>query len=230
MSIHLQSAIRFRTPPSQLRELPPLSVSDTAPARSTSRYTARFLERGALRERLSFGPMIGEAFPPPTQLDTARVMAALAPVLVPDAPACFVPAAPGVAVRRMLAPLPGRRSLAIDVVPATVRSDFDDLSRLMQELVDNACRHAPAGATVRVRGAPGLGGYQISVTNPGEALPRWAVAALRPGRSAAAVCDPSGLALGLSISALLAAVNGARLEVLRAAGRPNTLRVILRAG
>jgi hypothetical protein len=30
--------------------------------------------------------------------------------------------------------------------------------------------------------------------------------------------------------ALLAAVNGARLEVLRGAGRPNTLRVITRAG
>jgi signal transduction histidine kinase len=226
MSTYLQSAIRFETVPSQLRDRRQMPVADTVP----SRYTSRFLERVALVERLASGPVVGEAFPPPTRLDTARVMAALAPVLVPDAPGCFVRIAPDVSVRRTLAPLPGGRSLAIDMVPATVRFDFGDLSRLLQELVDNACQHAPAGATVRVRGAPGVGGYQISVTNPGEALPRWALAALRPGRPAAAVIDPTGLALGLPISALLAAVNGARLEVLRGAGRPNTLRVITRAG
>jgi signal transduction histidine kinase len=226
MSTHLQSAIRFETLPSLLRDRHPMPATGTVP----SRYTSRFLERAELLERLMSGPVVGEAFPPPTRLDTARVMAALAPVLVPDAPGCFVPAAPDVSVRRTLAPLPGGRSLAIDVVPATVRFDFGDLSRLLQELVDNACRHAPAGATVRVRGAPGVGGYQISVTNPGDALPRWALAALRADRPAASVGDPTGLALGLPISALLAAVNGARLEVLRGAGRPNTLRVIMRAG
>lgn len=226
MSTPLQSAIQFETLPRQLRDRPPKLASATVP----SRYTSRFLERVALAERLASGPAVGEAFPPPTRLDTARVMAALAPVLVPDAPGCFVPARTDVSVRRTLAPLPGGRSLAIDVVPATVRFDFGDLSRLLQELVDNACQHAPAGATVRVRGAPGIGGYQISVTNPGEALPRWVLAALRPGQPAAAVDDPTGLALGLPISALLAAVNGARLEVLRGAGRPNTLRVITRAG
>jgi signal transduction histidine kinase len=226
MSIYLQPSIRFETLPSQLRVRHQMPDSDTVP----SRYTSRFLERVALVERLASGPAVGEAFPPPTRLDTARVMTALAPVLVPDAPGCFAPTAPDVSVRRTLAPLPRGRSLAIDVVPATVRFDFGDLSRLLQELVDNACQHAPAGATVRVRGAPGVGGYQISVTNPGEALPRWALAALRPGRPAASVGDPTGLALGLPISALLAAVNGARLEVLRGAGRPNTLRVITRAG
>jgi hypothetical protein len=226
MPTYLQTAIRFETLPSTMRDRNQLPASGTVP----SRYTSRFLERVALVERLVPGPAVGEAYPPPTRLDTARVMAALAPVLVPDAPGCFMPTAPDVSVRRTLAPLPGGRSLAIDVVPATVRFDFGDLSRLLQELVDNACEHAPAGATVRVRGAPGVGGYQISVTNPGEALPRWAMAALRPGRPAAAVGDPTGLALGLSISALLAAVNGARLEVLRGAGRPNTLRVITRAG
>ncbi|RPH46348.1 MAG: ATP-binding protein [Burkholderiales bacterium] len=227
MSLHLHAANRPETLPSALRGPIQAAAAGVVP----SRYASRFLERTALQERLASGPVVGEAFPPPARLDTARIMAAIAPLLVPDTPGCFVPAvAPDVSVRRMLAPLPGGRSLAIDVVPATVRFEFEDLARLLGELVDNACRHAPAGATVRVRGAPGLGGYQISVTNPGAPLPRWALAALRPGRPATGVGDPTGLALGLPIAALLAAVNGARLEVLRGAGRPNTLRVIARLG
>lgn len=207
------------------------ALADMPAAAAPSRYASRYLERAALRSRLRQGP-IGEGFPPPCEVDTARIMAALAPLLVPDAPGCFVrPGEPsGASVRRMLAPLPGGRLLAVDVVPATIRFDFDELTRVLHELVDNARRHAPAGATVRVRGATGAGGYQISVTNPGEPLPRWALAALRPGRSDPGTGDPTGLALGLPIASLLAACNGGRLEVLRGAGRPNTLRVIARLG
>jgi hypothetical protein len=227
MSIHLHAATRPETLPSAMRGPIQAPAAGVVP----SRYASRFLERASLQERLAAGPVVGEAFPPPCRLDTARVMAAIAPLLVPEMPGCFAPAAASdVSVRRMLTPLPGGRSLAVDVAPATVRFDFEDLSRLLRELVDNACRHAPAGSTVRVRGADGVGGYQISVTNPGAPLPRWALAALRPGRPALGVGDPTGLALGLPIAALLAAVNGARLEVLRGAGRPNTLRVIARAG
>lgn len=209
--------------------LPPLRgpLVEAPAAVTPSRYAGRFLERASLQARLRSGP-VGEGCPPPCRIDTARIMAALAPLLVPEAPGCFVRGdeASDVSVRRMLAPLPGGRTLAVDVVPATIRFDFGELTRVLHELVDNACRHAPAGATVRVRGAVGTGGYQLSVTNPGDPLPRWALAALRPGRGEPGAGDPTGLALGLPIASLLAACNGGRLEVLRGAGRPNTLRVI----
>ncbi|MFM1989320.1 MAG: hypothetical protein RJA99_2277 [Pseudomonadota bacterium] len=214
--------------------LPPslrATLADVPATADPSRYASRYLERAALQSRLRAGP-IGEGFPPSCTIDTARIMGALAPLLVPDAPGCFLRSddSSGASVRRMLAPLPGGRLLAVDVVPATIRFDFDELSRLLHELVDNARRHAPAGATVRVRGAEGTGGYQLSVTGPGEPMPRWTLAALRPGRSEPGAGDPTGLALGLPIASLLAACNGGRLEVLRGAGRPNTLRVIARLG
>jgi signal transduction histidine kinase len=204
---------------------------DAQAAAAPSRYASRYLERAALQARLRSGP-VGEGFPPPCRIDTGRIMGALSPLLLPEAPGCFArAAAPDAAsVKRMLAPLPGGRMLAVDVMPATIRFEFDELARLLHELVDNARRHAPAGATVRVRGAAGAGGYQLSVTNPGEPLPRWVLAALRPGRAQPGAGDPTGLALGLPIASLLAACNGGRLEVLRGAGRPNTLRVIALEG
>ena len=130
-------------------------------------------------------------------------------------------------MRRMLVPLPGDRLLAVDVVPGSVRFVPADLARLLQELVANAWRHSPAGATLRLRGAPGVGGYQLSVTNPGERLPRSVIALLRPGERSSRDEGASGLQLGLSIAATLAELNGTRLEVLRGAGRPNTLRIIV---
>jgi signal transduction histidine kinase len=200
-----------------------LAPAPDVPA-ATSRYATRYLERASLQARLHAKPAPGA----PTRIDTASVMAALAQVLVPDASDRLAASAGvGAAVRRMLTPLPGGRLLAVDVVPATVAFDGAELARVLQELVDNARRHAPAGSTVRVRGAAGANGYQLSVTNTGDPLPRWVLAALRPGRGGATTTDPSGLALGLSIASMLSAANGTRLEVLRGAGRPNTLRIIV---
>lgn len=192
---------------------------------ASSRFAARCMERYTLRARLAarpHEPMVVPAMP----LDTGIVMAALAPLFAEEAPGCF-DGRPSAAVRRMLVPLPGERRLAVDVVPGSVRFVHADLARILQELVDNAWRHSPAGAALRLRGAPGVGGYQLSVTNPGERLPRSVVALLRPGQRAGRDAGVPGLQLGLSIAATLAEVNGTHLEVLRGAGRPNTLRIIV---
>jgi hypothetical protein len=203
---------------------PPMVRGDVSAA--TARFAARYLECATLRSRLANRPAPGAV--PASRIDTVRTIGALAPLLGTDAPARFTSDGDGDAVRRMLAPLPGGRTLAVDAVPATVRFEGADLWRLLLELVDNAWRGAPAGATVRVRGAVGSDGYQLSVTNPGERLPRWALASMRLAGGEIASADPSGVALGLPIAAALAALNHAKLEVLRAAGRPNTLRVIAR--
>ncbi|MFZ4757741.1 MAG: ATP-binding protein [Burkholderiaceae bacterium] len=193
---------------------------------ATSRYANRFLERSALQARLQ-ARRPGGAQPGATAIDTGWASTVLSPWALPGVGAAQ--AASARRVRRMMAPLPGGRTIAIDVVPATVRFEAADLGRLLYELVDNAVRHAPPGATVRVRGAQGDGGYQLSVTNPGERMPRWALASLRVPRtdSGPATAPAPALALGLPIAALLAALNDTRLEALRAAGRPNTLRVIV---
>ena len=210
----------------------PYSTHDTGTAapldvpEATSRYANRFLERSALQARQQ-ARRTGGSLPAVTAIDTGWVRAALSAWAQPGPESRRAVAA--AQVRRMIAPLAGGRTLAIDVVPVSVRFDAADLARLLHELVDNAVRHAPPGATVRVRGAQGEGGYQLSVTNPGERMPRWALASLRvPRADSAAVTAPvPALALGLPIAALLAAVNDTRLEALRAAGRPNTFRVIV---
>jgi signal transduction histidine kinase len=195
---------------------------------ASSRFAARCMERYALRARLA--ELFREPVAIPAMaLDTAAVMGGLAPLFAEDAPGCFdrFDGAPSSMVRRMLVPLPGDRRLAVDVVPGSVRFLRADLARLLQELVANAWRHSPAGAALRLRGAPGVGGYQLSVTNPGARLPRSVIALLRPGRRADREEGVPGLQLGLSIAATLAELNGTRLEVLRGAGRPNTLRIIV---
>jgi len=200
---------------------------------ASSRAASRCLELLALQARATRRAAVEggrDASAPAFALDTATVMTVLAPLFGPDAPASFRhdPGQSGAAVRRMLVPMPGDRKLAIDVVPQVVRFAPADLQRLLLELVDNGRRHAPPGSTVRVRGAMGADGYQLSVTNPGAALPRSAIAALRPSRRAGGLRTPVGWQLGLPIAAMLAELNGARLEVVRGAGRPNTLRVIAR--
>jgi hypothetical protein len=200
------------------------------PATIDSRFATRSLERLALRMKLSermANPSRHDAVLPSCPLDTAAVMAAVGPLFMPAG--AFGRTSPGVSVRRMLTPLPGDRLLAVDVVPAVLRFESADLARVLQELVANGWRHSPPGSTVRLRGAPGVGGYLLSVTNPGEKLPRAVVAALRPGRHGMAVME-HGVQLGLPIAAALAELNGARIEVLRGAGRPNTLRLIVREG
>ena len=190
----------------------------------TTRYATRYLERASLLASLDARPGAPQAS---TRVDTVSVMATIAPLLAPDASARLGAQAPGAdAVRRVLTPLAHGRRLAVDVVPAAIRFEGAALGRVMLELADNALRHASAGSTVRIRGAHGADGYQLSVTNTGEALPRWVLALLRAGRDGPVAGEPVGPSLGLSIAAALAALNGARLEVLRGAGRPNTLRVI----
>jgi len=196
-----------------------------------SRFAARCLELSALRARFEARREGSGGRRPGSLLafDTAIVMAAVAPLFRPSDAACFrrPSDAAGAAVRRVLVPMPGERRLAVDVVPQTLRFDAADLTRLLQELVDNAWRHAPAGGTVRVRGAPGQSGYQLSVTNTGPRLPRWVAGALREVDAGRPPAGRTELQLGLAIASTLTALNDSTLEVVRGGGRPNTLRIIV---
>jgi hypothetical protein len=192
--------------------------------RRASRFATRCVELAALRVRLAPGEP--PPAPPTMRLDTQVVIEALAPGLPVAAARCLGGSGPAVSVRRLLLPMPRERRLAIDVIPQAVAFDPADLRRLLQELVDNALRYSAPRSTVRVRGAPGVGGYQLSVTNPGPSLPRWALAAVRCVRQGEAAAGGDGLRLGLLIAGTLARRNTAVLEVVRGGGRPNTVRVV----
>jgi len=209
----------------------PMGGVNSVDSSLSARFAGRCIDRLALQARLEARPQEVRARPtlPPIALNTGAVVAAVAQLLLPDASACFagrIEAGAQGSVRRVLVPLSGDRRLAVDVVPQVVRFHPADLQRLLFELVDNGQRHSPPGCTVRVRGAPGVGGYQISVTNPGERLPRSALNMVRAHGRAEAREPLERLQLGLSMAAMLADLNDARLEVVRGAGRPNTLRIV----
>lgn len=194
--------------------------------RRASRFASRCVELAAMRAQSgAAGP---RPAPPALRLNTRTVIEAIAPRLPLAGVRALAGAGDGESVRRLLVPMPGDRRLAVDVVPTDVAFHAADLHRVVQELVDNGLRHSAPGSTVRVRGAPGVGGYQLSVTNPGPRLPRWALAAVRDARDGLPAGGGDGLRLGLLIAATLAVRNAAVLEVVRGGGRPNTVRVVAR--
>ena len=76
-----------------------------------------------------------------------------------------------------------RRQVQLDVdAPdsGSVAADPDLLRRVMDNLIDNATRHSPAGTAVRLTGAPTVGGWSIEVRDQGPGIPKTARAARLP--------------------------------------------------
>jgi two-component system sensor histidine kinase QseC len=101
--------------------------------------------------------------------------------------------------------------------PFTVRSDPILLAVLVRNLLDNAIRYSPAGASVRValRPAPGALAITIDVSGPGLAPEPLARLGERFFRAAGA--DAGGSGLGWSIVRRIAAVLGCKVQVGRSA-------------
>jgi heavy metal sensor kinase len=97
-----------------------------------------------------------------------------------------------------------------------VRADPELVRRLLDNLLDNALRHTPAGGTVRLSAARDGQGWAIAVEDTGPGIP----AELRPHLfERFARADPArgretgGAGLGLSLAAAIAAAHGGRVTV-----------------
>ena len=62
-------------------------------------------------------------------------------------------------------------SLVTNVAAASARADRDLLRRVLENLVDNAIRHAPEGTAVRLQAAPAAGATQFRVADAGHGVP-----------------------------------------------------------
>ncbi len=80
-------------------------------------------------------------------------------------------------VRDLLLPLAQRReqtiSLLTDVPRASLRADPALLARVLQNLLDNALRHAPRGSTVRLEARLEGGSVEIAVSDEGPGIPAY---------------------------------------------------------
>ncbi|MGN6300017.1 MAG: sensor histidine kinase, partial [Angustibacter sp.] len=108
-----------------------------------------------------------------------------------------------------------QRGLAIEatLADAVVRADRDVVCRVVDNLLQNAFRHAP-GARVRLRVVPAPGTVHLEVSNDGPTVPA------QRGSSA-------GQGVGLTSSRRLAREVGGELTVLAPSGRGFTVRLSL---
>lgn len=137
-------------------------------------------------------------------------------VLAGEAVAAFRPRAESAGVR-----------LALDVADDLPLLSVDPvrLREVLNNLVANALRYTPAGASVTVSGRPASGGVVLTVADTGagitpEALPHIFDRFYKTP-------DSRGTGLGLAIARDLAAAHGGTLEVESEVGRGTTIRVTL---
>jgi signal transduction histidine kinase len=104
------------------------------------------------------------------------------------------------------------------------------LRRVIDNLVDNALRHSPAGGTVTLSGSRDNDGWWIAVVDQGpgvaeEHRSRLFIRFARP--DAARTRDAGGAGLGLALSAAIVAAHGGRLELASDTRRGATFRFFL---
>lgn len=116
-----------------------------------------------------------------------------------------------------------RRGVRVDLMQMTqapLRGDPDLLGRLLLNLLDNAIKYSPAGATVQVTMEPGPGVHVVSVADQGPGISPDAVDSIFERffrgdaarvRAEGSVTDGAGL--GLAIARRIAVAHGGRLEV-----------------
>jgi heavy metal sensor kinase len=130
-------------------------------------------------------------------------------------------------------PVADSRNVRVDVdAPdsGSVWADPDLLLRVMDNLIDNATRHAPAGTPVRLTGAPTAAGWNIDVRDEGPGVPTAARAVLfeRFARvDGARDRDSAGAGLGLALSRAIAESHGGTLQLVDENGSGATFRLFL---
>ena len=112
------------------------------------------------------------------------------------------------------------RNVRIDVEApdsGAVRAEPALIRRVIDNLIDNAIRHAPPASAVSLRAAPEAGGWWIMVRDQGPGIapehqPLLFKRFVRP--DAARAREQGGAGLGLALSASVVAAHGGRIELM----------------
>ena len=139
-------------------------------------------------------------------------------------------------VARAASVLAAARGVTVDAqlsADAEFTGDEDLVRRLATNLVDNAVRHSPLGAPVRLELAREGGGYRITVADRGAGIPESARARIfdrffrvDDGRARAAG-EGTGAGLGLAIARFVAEAHGGQLDLVRSGPDGTTFAAVL---
>ena len=115
--------------------------------------------------------------------------------------------------------------------PATglLDADRDLVGRVLDNLVDNAVRHTPAGGAVTVSAAPERSGWTLTVADTGPGIPpeaRRQVFERFYRVDAARQRGAHGAGLGLSLCAAIVKLHGGRIEIADAGAKGGTRVVV----
>lgn len=141
-------------------------------------------------------------------------------------------------VARAASVLAAARGVTVDArLPedAEFTGDEDLVRRLATNLVDNAVRHSPPGAAVRLELAREGGAYRITVADRGAGIPEGARRRIfdrffrvDDGRARAAG-EGTGAGLGLAIARFVAEAHGGQLDLVRSGPDGTTFAAVLPA-
>lgn len=118
----------------------------------------------------------------------------------------------------------GGREVGVEVAAPDagfMRADPRLIRRVLDNLLDNAIRYAPAGSTIQLRGYPAGGGWNLEVADQGPGVPseRRRKLFTRFGKpDPARTPEGSGAGLGLALSAAIARAHGGTLELVDSPG------------
>lgn len=215
----------LRTPTTILRTEADVTLSQ--PHRGESEYRASIAVMGDAARRL--GRIVDDLFLL-ARTDSGRLVPRREPLYLED----VVDGA-----TRGVRPVAAKRGVQLELcelVEAPFEGDADQLGRLVLNLLDNAVKHSPPGATVHVALTRDAQSFHVSVVDEGEGIPPAAHDRVfeRFFRIDAARTDngdaPStGAGLGLAIARRIAELHGGRLELVESRPGHTEFRLTLPA-
>ena len=142
----------------------------------------------------------------------------------------------GQSLRRLceeLAPIARRRGIRIDVADAgqvAVTADPARLEQALTNLISNAVKYSPEGATVRLAALMDDGEALIEVADSGVGIPQEELERIGERFFRASTAgDAPGTGLGIAIARELVELHGGRLEAESVVGKGSTFRIRLPA-
>lgn len=120
--------------------------------------------------------------------------------------------------------------LRIAVMPATVAIIADNWHKIIEEVVDNACKFSAPGTPVKIIGGTEGHQFTLAITNEGRGMTSQQIASVAAHMQfEREQYEQQGAGLGLIIAKRLAELNGARLHIESVPGKETTVSISVAA-